>query len=134
MSTVFYLKMLTLLILFMSNTDPVIPLEPCPDTPNCHIESTSFDLPSDILFQDIETVIREMGVIEIQSNAEIGTIHAVFRIPLFGFKDDVNITVEQDSTGRSTLHIRSASRVGYSDLGVNRRRVNRIFKKLNQKL
>ena len=118
----------------MSNTNSAMPLEPCPDSPNCHIESNSFDLPSDSLFQNIETVIKEMGVIEFQSDAENGTIHAVFRIPIFGFKDDVNIAVEQDSAGHSALHIRSASRVGYSDLGVNRRRVNRILKKLNQKL
>lgn len=75
-----------------------------------------------------------MGAIEIQSDSENGMIHAVFRIPIFGFKDDVNIAVEQSAAGHSILHIRSASRTGYSDLGVNRRRVNRIFNNLQQKL
>lgn len=110
------------------------PLEPCPDTPNCYIKSIHFNLNTDKLFQITERVINDMGVHYIRPEPEKGTIHAVFRIPIFGFKDDVNIAVEQDSPDHSTLHIRSASRVGKKDLGVNRRRVNRILKKLKQKL
>lgn len=108
------------------------PFEPCPDTPNCHIKSVRFDLNADELFQITERVINDMCVHHIRPDAEKGSIHAVFRIPILGFKDDVNIAIEQDSAGHSTLHLRSASRVGYSDLGVNRRRVNRILKKLKQ--
>lgn len=118
----------------MSHTNPVGPLEPCPDTPNCHTASTSFERPSESLSEPVVTILKEMGAIEIESDGENGTIHAVFRIPIFGFKDDVNIAFEPDSAGHCTLHIRSASRVGYSDLGVNRRRVNRFLTLLEQKL
>lgn len=110
------------------------PFEPCPDTPNCHIKSVLFELNTDELFQITKRIINDMGVHYIRPDSEKGTIHAVFRIPILGFKDDVKIAVEQDSAGFSTLHLRSASRVGYSDLGVNRRRVNRILKNIKKKL
>ncbi len=47
-------------------------------------------------------------------------LHAEFRTRLFRFIDDVEILVDQ---GRGVLHVRSASRVGKSDLGANRERV-----------
>lgn len=40
---------------------------------------------------------------------------------LMGFKDDVQFEVDGD-----VIHVRSASRVGYGDLGVNRRRVETL--------
>jgi len=42
---------------------------------------------------------------------------------LFGFVDDVEFLIDAE---RHVLHVRSASRMGYSDLGVNRRRVEQI--------
>ena len=57
--------------------------------------------------------------------AEERYIHAEFTSAFFRFVDD----------GTRTIHVRSASRVGYSDFGVNRRRVEEIrarFDALNQ--
>lgn len=51
--------------------------------------------------------------------------HAVYRI--FLFLDDVWVAVLPEAGG-SRLHIRSQSRVGRSDLGVNKRRVERFFR------
>jgi uncharacterized protein (DUF1499 family) len=48
-------------------------------------------------------------------------IWATFRTPVFGFVDDVEIRLDRKA---AVIHIRSASRVGRSDLGVNRRRVD----------
>lgn len=45
------------------------------------------------------------------------------RSALFRFADDVEFFLDE---GTSTIHMRSASRVGYSDFGVNRRRVEEI--------
>ena len=45
---------------------------------------------------------------------------AVFRSGLFRFKDDVTFFVDTDD---QELHFRSASRVGHSDLGANRKRM-----------
>ncbi len=71
---------------------------------------------------------------ELQVGSESFQIDAVYRIPLFGFKDDVKLLVQPDGDERSILHLKSASRVGYSDLGVNRRRVNRILKRINTEI
>lgn len=48
------------------------------------------------------------------------TLHFEVRSLVFGFIDDV--TLEVDGPAK-VLHLRSASRVGYSDLGQNRRRL-----------
>ena len=50
-------------------------------------------------------------------------IHAEARSALFRFVDDVEFLFD-DAT--NTIHVRSASRLGYSDLGVNRKRVETI--------
>ncbi len=48
---------------------------------------------------------------------------STFTSDLFGFIDDVEFRVDQ---GNGLLHVRSASRVGYSDLHANRNRVEQI--------
>ena len=50
-------------------------------------------------------------------------LHLEFRTRLFRFTDDVEFLVDNDE---KVIHFRSASRVGYSDLGVNRRRMGEI--------
>jgi uncharacterized protein (DUF1499 family) len=50
-------------------------------------------------------------------------LHAEFTTPLLRFVDDVEFLADPAA---GVIHVRSASRVGYSDLGVNRRRVRRI--------
>ena len=70
----------------------------------------------------------------IQFDSQSLQIDAVFRIAVFGFKDDVEMFVESTDNQKSMLHIKSASRVGYSDLGVNRRRVKRIIKEIQQNI
>ncbi len=48
---------------------------------------------------------------------------------LFRFVDDLEILLDDQ---QKLIHFRSASRVGYSDLGVNRQRVELIKEKLSQ--
>ena len=55
--------------------------------------------------------------------AEERYLHAEFTSALFRFVDDVEFLLDD---GAKTIHVRSASRVGYSDLGVNRKRVEAI--------
>jgi uncharacterized protein (DUF1499 family) len=52
-----------------------------------------------------------------------GYLWASFATRIFRFVDDVEFRMVAD---QGTIHLRSASRVGYSDLGVNRRRVAEI--------
>ena len=66
-------------------------------------------------------VIVEMGgVVDTQTDAYLS---ATFSSRLFGFVDDFEIRINPD---QQTMHLRSASRVGYSDFGVNRKRVEFI--------
>jgi uncharacterized protein (DUF1499 family) len=52
-------------------------------------------------------------------------VHATARSSRFGFVDDVELLYDPAA---GLLHARSASRVGKSDLGVNRRRLEKLFK------
>lgn len=58
-------------------------------------------------------------------------LHVVFASLIFRFKDDVEFFADEQ---RGLLHFRSASRLGYSDMGVNRRRMERISELLILKL
>lgn len=50
-------------------------------------------------------------------------LHVEFSSAIFRFVDDVEFFLD-DAT--QTIHFRSASRLGYSDLGVNRKRMEEI--------
>jgi uncharacterized protein (DUF1499 family) len=50
-------------------------------------------------------------------------LYAEFRTPLLGFVDDVEFLLDADN---QRIHVRSASRRGYSDFGTNRERVGAI--------
>ena len=54
---------------------------------------------------------------------ESSYLTATFRSRVFGFVDDLEIRFD---TEMPIIHLRSASRVGYSDRGVNRKRVKRL--------
>ena len=74
----------------------------------------------------VEILNGEKGV-KIHVNEE-NYIHAVYTIPIMKFKDDLEFFLPEST---NIIHFRSASRVGYSDLGVNKRRLRRIQKKLS---
>ena len=57
-------------------------------------------------------------------------LHVVVTSAIFGFKDDVRIHVIPLSSQQSTLALYSASRVGYWDLGTNRRRAEEWLARL----
>ena len=48
---------------------------------------------------------------------------ATFTSTIFGFVDNLEIRID---TNKNVIHIRSASRVGRSDLGVNKKRIERL--------
>ena len=56
-------------------------------------------------------------------------LHLEVRTAWFRFVDDVEFYWDQQA---SCIHVRSASRIGYSDLGTNRRRVERIRRQFPQ--
>ena len=106
-------------------------LKPPPASPNC--VSSRAD-PADRIhhiqplagttLETIQRVIESMPRTRVRA-VEDGYLHAVFTSALFRFKDDVEFEVDGD-----VVHVRSASRVGYGDLGANRKRVEAIRRAL----
>ncbi len=56
-------------------------------------------------------------------------LRAEFTSRIFRFVDDVEFFIDDKE---KVVQFRSASRIGYSDMGVNRRRMNLLCEKLNQ--
>jgi uncharacterized protein (DUF1499 family) len=56
-------------------------------------------------------------------DAKPGYAHYECTTRVFRFADDVELLLDEPA---GVIHIRSSSRVGYSDLGVNRRRIEEI--------
>lgn len=54
-------------------------------------------------------------------------LYAEFKSKLMGYVDDVEFYLDPNE---NVIHVRSASRLGKSDLGVNRKRVEEIKEKL----
>ncbi len=104
----------------------------CPASPNCvstqaadadhRMEPIPFVGSPNEAMQRIEGVIDEMPRTRIVTR-EGNYLHAEFRSALFRFVDDVEFLIDPES---QLVHFRSASRVGHSDLGVNRRRMEKI--------
>jgi uncharacterized protein (DUF1499 family) len=102
-------------------------LRPCPKSPNCvSSEAPAHDLapfaPADEnrLERLREVIVSQGGSIEAE---DAGYLHATFRSRIFGFVDDLECRLDG-----GLIHIRSAARTGWWDLGTNRRRVERLRK------
>ncbi len=106
-------------------------LRPCPGTPNgvCsesdnpinRIDPLSFTGSAEHAWEVLNPVIVENGGVVRKADKEY--IWATFLIPVFGFVDDVEFRL---SPQEGVIHVRSFSRLGFSDLGVNRGRVERL--------
>ena len=109
------------------------PLPPCPPTPNCVRVSRDFKAGIEQVYEKLIHIFeKEAHKFEVIDPKRI-ELHAVYRIPFLGFKDDVDVIMEESNT-KTVVYIRSASRVGTYDLGVNNRRVRRILKKIDNQL
>ena len=113
-----------------SGTDPVS-LPACPASPNCvcsqdadpahGIEALS--VPAQVPESDafdfaVDRLARLPGAHLVRRSNRYA--HFEFRTRLLRFVDDVELL---GVAGTRTVHVRSASRLGYSDLGTNRRRI-----------
>lgn len=81
-----------------------------------------FTVPAAEILAALRTVILQTRGAVIQAETAQG-LHVVVTSAVFQFKDDVRVHVIPLSSQQSTFAIYSASRVGYWDLGTNRRRV-----------
>jgi uncharacterized protein (DUF1499 family) len=110
-------------------------LSPCPKSPNCvsslsedeshYVKPLAYEGTAEKAKKKLIGVISSMKRSEIVA-AEDNYLHATFVSFLFRFVDDVEFYFDND---RRIIHLRSASRTGYSDLGINRKRVEEIRKR-----
>ncbi|MBO6795463.1 MAG: DUF1499 domain-containing protein [Balneolaceae bacterium] len=113
--------------------DIVNPLPKCPSTPNCAVADLTFATDSATVLSAAETTFRDMEAQSIEWNSDSTQIHAVFRIPVFGYLDDVHVAAVPSGSD-TRLFVRSASREGHWDIGVNGRRVKKFTKHIKNHL
>jgi uncharacterized protein (DUF1499 family) len=104
-------------------------LAPCPASPNCvssqsndkdhAVEPIPFSGTSAETMADLKKVLSGMPRARTVTATET-YLHAEFTSALFRFVDDVEFWFDENTR---TVHLRSASRIGNSDLGVNRKRI-----------
>ncbi|GMR20411.1 MAG: hypothetical protein BMS9Abin36_1006 [Gammaproteobacteria bacterium] len=106
----------------------------CPRSPNCvssidhgnrhgvrPLVYTDSRQHARVHLQRVLSQMRGAALIKEQDNV----LHYTFITPWFRFTDDVLFYFMPD---KKVIHMRSASRLGYYDFGVNRRRIERIRK------
>ena len=110
----------------------------CPSTPNCVSSETQSKAKFIERFKTGDRPEESWDlltrILEKTSNCRVisqdsGYIHAEFRTRLLRFVDDVEFRLESET---SEISVRSASRIGYSDLGANRRRLESIREELER--
>lgn len=112
-------------------------LSSCPSTPNCVVsqynEENHYIKP--ISYQNDlktaqETLLKVLSVVPqtTVTNQTDNYIHIESKSKLMGFIDDGEFYFPADE---KVIHIRSAARLGESDLGVNRRRMEQIRLAMN---
>lgn len=106
-------------------------LAPCPDKPNCISSEPGTPeshaiapLPASVWEMLPDMIGEEGGVIVVLKENYLA---AEFATPTFGFVDDVEFRKGDDA-----VHVRSASRVGRSDMGANAKRIEALRAALAQ--
>jgi uncharacterized protein (DUF1499 family) len=87
--------------------------------------------PPDKAYEQALAAARKMGWVIVDANMPDGRIEATDTTFWFGFKDDIVIRVTSADHG-SRVDIRSVSRVGKSDVGMNAKRIRKYLKELKQ--
>ena len=104
-------------------------LAPCPSSPNCvssyadddhAVSPWPYTGSAEAARQKLADILEATENATIISN-ESGYIRAEFESSLMGFVDDVEFVIAGQK-----VQMRSASRLGYSDLGVNRKRISAL--------
>ena len=112
-------------------------LAPCPKKPNC-VSSSASDEDHQIAALGIEgsseaawaglwTTLEDTPRVEIVTSSDY-YIHAVYTSLVMGYRDDVEFLL---LPSKKEIAVRSASRMGYGDMGVNRERIEEIREALS---
>ena len=95
-----------------------------------YLRSIRTNRPVESSFDRAIDVLRSMRLDIVNTDRDDGVIEAVATSFWFGFKDDVVVRVRPRGEG-ATVDMRSASRVGVGDLGVNAKRIEEFIDRFN---
>lgn len=106
-------------------------LQACVSTKNCvisesingdtnTIEALAFSGDKTVFFHKVKAAVESLNGKIVTTEPDY--IAATFTSSIFGFVDDLELRVTDDNQ----LHFRSASRIGRSDLGANKKRVDTL--------
>jgi len=106
-------------------------LSGCEDLLNCtastatnarnRTEPFAYSGPANELMEKLSTLINTLPGASVLTS-EPRYLHATFKTRLLGYTDDLEMVLDENDQ----LHIRSASRIGKSDLGANRKRIEAL--------
>jgi uncharacterized protein (DUF1499 family) len=110
-------------------------LHPCLPSPNCvcccHNDPTHYIAPlsytSDESLNQIQAFLSAHYTTQVIQRTP-DYLHVVVTTPLMHYKDDLEFAVDRQ---KKTIRVRSASRIGYSDGGINRARIEALRTFLN---
>jgi len=104
-------------------------LAPCPSSPNCvssdaadsahSIAAFTLTIPSGDAWPAVRQSVASLARTKIIAETS-DYLHAECTSAVFGFIDDLELHLR---SAEGVVAVRSAARLGYSDLGVNRRRI-----------
>jgi uncharacterized protein (DUF1499 family) len=107
-------------------------LAACPSSPNCvssdaedpthAVPAFALSRPADEAWRAARAAVERLPRTRVTA-ATAEYLHAECRSALFGFVDDLELSLR---ASEGIIAVRSASRLGYGDMGVNRRRVERL--------
>lgn len=138
-----YLAYLGFIAMTLSSTSEAaetpLKLAPCPNTPNCvssqapagnhYIAPFKIKGKAEDAWAALKQALASRQKRTVIVEASNDSLHAEATSLVFRFVDDINAVLDSDA---KLIHIRSASRVGYSDLGVNRKRIEALRQQLQQ--
>lgn len=112
-------------------------LTSCPSSPNCvssqdsdaehQIEPLAYTGNSKEAFDRLKSIVKSLDQVKIVEEKS-DYLYAEFTSKLMGFVDDVEFYLDESA---EVIQVRSASRLGQSDLGVNRQRIQTIRSKFS---
>ncbi len=134
----FYIIVMTLSSATQAKPTTEKQLPSCPASPNC-VSSQATDADHFIApFKIIGNVDAAWAALKkalvsqsrtLITNETGDTLHAKATSLVFRFVDDMDVILDRDA---GLIHVRSASRTGHSDFGVNRKRVEMLRAQLQQ--
>ncbi len=121
-------------------SDIITQIANCPDKPNCvstltkskdhKVEPWALTKNTAEVLKAVKDEVSKLSRTELIKETG-NSLHFVFTSKIFRYKDDVWFYVDQDN---KQLQFKSASRVGYSDLGANKKRMDKLRALLNNKI